>query len=183
MMKGKFVILSGSSGVGKDTVLEAWIAVNPNVQKVTAYTTRAPRSGEVEGVDYCFVTQKEFQYLILEGAFLEYKEVFGHYYGTPLKSVETLLTEGKIPVLKIDVQGGIEVIQEFPETLSIFLYPPSAEELERRIRSRGTDSDEEIQKRLSKASWEFKQAEAYQYRIVNDSIEDVIRQLEAIASK
>src|SRR4051812_46910447 len=118
-MTGRLVILSGPSGVGKDTVLEQWKASNPRVHKVVAYTTRAPRPGEVDAVDYHFITPQRFQDLIEEGAFLEHKHVHGNYYATPLSDMEAMLMEGKIAVLKIDVQGAMEAMKLRPEAMSI----------------------------------------------------------------
>ena len=182
-MKGKLIILSGPSGVGKDTVLQSWQKANQKVQKVVSYTTRQPRAGEVEGEDYHFITHEAFEQLIKQNAFLEHKEVYGHYYGTPLHDMEELLNSGKFAVLKIDVQGALESIKKRPDAMTIFLLPPSFEELEHRIRSRGADSEEDIKKRLSKTSWELSQSSHYQYQVVNDTIDQAVARLEEILKK
>jgi len=179
-MSGKLVILSGPSGVGKDTLLEAWQAVNPLVERVVAACTRAPRPGEVNGVDYHFLTVAEFEAMIAEDAFLEHKRVYDNYYGTPLSDMERRLSEGKIAILKIDAQGALDAMKIRPEAVTIFILPPSDEELERRIRQRGTDSEEQIQKRLASARWEIEQSEHYQHKVRNDEIEKAVLELEEI---
>jgi guanylate kinase len=180
-LPGRLVILSGPSGVGKDTVLQAWSAENPRVERVVSYTTRAPRNGEVDGIDYRFVSCGEFDELIAKGALLEHKKVHGNYYGTPLHAMEQMLLDGKIAVLKIDVQGAMEAMRLRPEALSIFLLPPDPKTLEMRIRTRGTDSDEVISTRLENARYELSCARNYAARVVNDSIERVVRELQELA--
>ena len=174
---GRLVILSGPSGVGKDTVLEAWKKSNPRVQRVVAYTTRPPRAGEIDGVDYHFVTKQRFDELVDERAFLEHKLVHGNCYATPLSDMESMLIAGKIAVLKIDVQGAMEAVKLRPDALSIFLLPPTTVDLEARIRSRATNSEEDIQRRLRDARYELSLADRYTARIVNDDIERVVREL------
>jgi len=176
-MSGKIVILSGPSGVGKDSVLERWKSADPKVVRVVAYCTRAPRAGEQDGVDYHFCSREEFMRMANAGDFLEYKEVHGNLYATPLKDMEALLAEGKIAVLKIDVQGALTVMEKRPDVLSIFLLPPSLDELERRIRSRGTDDEATIQKRLKNAHDELAVADRYQYRVVNDDIDRAVAEI------
>lgn len=177
---GRLVILSGPSGVGKDTVLQVWSQQNPRVERVVSYTTRSPRNGEVDGVDYRFVNCAEFQELIGKGALLEHKLVHGNYYGTPLHAMEQMLLDGKIAVLKIDVQGAEEAMKLRPEALSIFLLPPNPAVLEQRIRSRGADSEEAIQRRLQDAQLELSRAPFYAARVVNDSVNRVVRELEEL---
>ncbi len=179
-MTGKLVILSGPSGVGKDTVLERWSQANPLVVRVIAFTTRLPRTGETEGVDYHFVTQAEFDEMARQGAFLEHKTVHGFSYATPLVSMTAMLAEGKIVVLKIDVQGAIEVMRLRPDAISIMLLPPSTEECERRIRGRGTDSEEVLQKRIANMHEELSLASRYMHQVVNDDLENCVRELEGI---
>ena len=181
-MNGVLVIFSGPSGVGKDTLLEAWQAVNPRVERVVAACTRAPRPGEVDGVDYHFKTVEEFEQMILDGAFLEHKKVYDNYYGTPLSDMERRLSEGKMAVLKIDAQGALDAMQIRPDAVTIFTLPPTNEELERRIRSRGTDSEEQIQKRLASALWEIEQSAHYQHRVVNDDLSRAVLEIEGILS-
>lgn len=179
-MIGKLVILSGPSGVGKDTVIDEWRLINPRVVRVIAETTRSPRPGEVHGEDYFFSTVEEFEVRIEKGAFLEHKNVFGNYYGTPLSQLEALIEAGKIAILKIDVQGALDVMKARPEAVSIFILPPSLGELERRLRSRATDSEDAILNRLEKAKWEIEESRHYQHRIVNEKIADVVAECERI---
>jgi guanylate kinase len=174
------VILSGPSGVGKDTVIDSWRDRNSLVERVVAYTTRAPREGEVDGVDYHFVPVPKFLELASEGAFLEHKEVHGNYYATPLRDMEAMLAQGKIAILKIDVQGALSVMDLRPDALTVFLLPPSWEELERRIRDRGTDADTAIQKRLINAQEEIGQAGRYEHQLVNKDLDEVVDQLEML---
>ena len=179
-MIGKLVILSGPSGVGKDTVIDEWRLINPRVVRVISETTRNPRPGEVHGEDYYFSTVAEFEERIEQGAFLEHKNVFGNYYGTPLSQLEALIEAGKIAILKIDVQGALDVMKARPEAVSIFILPPSLGELERRLRSRATDSEDAILNRLEKAKWEIEESRHYQHRIVNEKIADVVAECERI---
>lgn len=174
------VILSGPSGVGKDTVLQAWSAANPRVVRVVAYTTRPIRPGEIDGVDYHFVSPQEFQARVDRGAFLEYKEVHGNMYATPLEDMERLLDEGKIAVLKIDVQGALTAMEHRPDAVSIFLLPPSTEELEARIRGRATDDETTIRKRLANAREELALADRYQHRVVNRDIVEAVAELQGL---
>jgi guanylate kinase len=167
--------------VGKDTVIDAWKSLNPNVERVVAYTTRAPRVGEVDGRDYHFVTIDQFMQHVDAFDFLEYKEVHGNHYATPLSSMERMLDEGKIAVLKIDVQGAMTVLGLRSDAVSVFIMPPDIQELERRIRERGTDDPDAIAKRLHNAQSELSLADRYGYRIVNDSVENVVNRLEEIA--
>ena len=180
MSKGLLIILSGPSGVGKGTVrTELFKDESLNLCYSISMTTRAPRPLEQNGVDYFFVSKEEFENKIKEGELLEYAQFVGNYYGTPLSYVETLLNEGKNVMLEIEVQGALQVIEKRPDVLSIFLLPPSFEELEKRIRGRSTESDEVIQERLSKAAGEMNIKEKYKYHVIND---DVLRAKDEIAS-
>jgi len=176
---GRLVILSGPSGVGKDTIIDAWSKLNPRIRRVVAYTTRAPRPGEVDGIDYHFVSVARFLELAESGAFLEFKEVHGNHYATPLHDMEAMLEEGLIAILKIDVQGALAAMELRPDAVTVFLLPPSTEELENRIRGRGTDDATTIQKRLLNAREEIALADRYQRRIVNDDVTRVVEELEA----
>lgn len=182
-MRGRVVILSGPSGVGKDTLLDRWTAVNPCVRRVVSYTTRAPRDDEVEGVAYHFVADEEFKRMAAEGAFLEAKEVHGNLYGSPAIETDALVADGKIAVLKIDVQGALEVMKQRPDASTVFILPPSFEELERRMRSRALDSESVIQTRLKNARWEIDQAGAYNRKVVNDDLDRAVAELERIAGQ
>lgn len=181
-MSGTLVILSGPSGVGKDTVINAWHKCDPRVERVVAYTTRPPRANEVEGVDYHFIDKAEFERLANQGHFLEYKQVHDNYYATPLRDMEELLAGGRIAVLKIDVQGALSAMEQRPDALSVFLLPPTEEELERRIRTRNLDNPSVIQKRLANAHQEIALSDRYRYRIVNDDVEQVVSELQKIIS-
>jgi len=181
-MSGKLVILSGPSGVGKDTVLDAWRSFDPRVERVVAYTTRSPREGEVDGIDYHFVTEEDFMARAMRGAFLEWMEVHGRHYATPLEDMETLLAAGKTAVLKIDVQGALRVMELRPGVLSIMLVPPSWAELERRIRSRGTESPEKVELRLANARKELALADRYTHRVVNDEVSRAVHEIQELVS-
>jgi len=171
------VIVSGPSAVGKDTVLERWMQTDDRVCRVVTYTTRAPRAGEVDGSDYHFVSRAEFEKMAGEGAFLEAKEVHGNLYGSPVRETDAAIADGKIAVLKIDVQGALDVMRKRTDTASVFILPPSVEELERRMRARALDSEDDIQTRLKNALWELGQAPAYRFRIVNDALESAVAEL------
>ncbi len=179
-MSGKLVILSGPSGVGKDTIIDAWKAQNPRVHRVVAYTTRAPRIGEEDGRDYHFVTVEAFQSMAEQGDFLEFKEVHGNWYATPLKNMDELLKQGQIAILKIDVQGALHAMNLRRDATTVFILPPSMEELESRIRGRGADDHAVIEKRLKNAQDELAVASKYQHRIVNVDVEMTVDMLERI---
>lgn len=179
-MSGILMILSGPSGVGKDTVIQAWKARNPRVERVVTCTTRSPRPGERHGVDYWFLSDSEFQDRARAGKFLEHMQVHGHGYATPLDQICSWLAEGKIVVLKIDVQGAEAVRRVRGDTWSVFLMPPSMEALEQRIRDRRTEDEAAIERRLANARREVEQAAAYDHVIVNDDVGRVVEQLESI---
>lgn len=176
-MKRKLVVLSGPSGVGKDTVFDAWAAKDSRVTRVVSATTREPREGEVHGKDYWFMERKEFEQRRDAGEFLESKEVHGELYATPLASVDKMLAEGKITVLKIDVQGGLAVRELRPDALLVFLVPPSMEELERRLRKRATDSEAVIRRRLRNAAKEMEVAKLYDAVVVNDQVDRAVDEI------
>jgi len=176
-MKGKLVILSGPSGVGKDTVIERWHELDPKVTRVVAYTTRAPRVGERPDVDYHFVSVETFLAKAEAGDFLEWKRVHDNYYATPLKDMEALLDKGMTAILKIDVQGGIEAVAKREGALSIFLLPPSWDELEHRIRSRAADDEATIEKRLHNARQEMAVSDQYDHRVVNDELDRCVAEI------
>lgn len=179
-MKGLIVILSGPSGVGKDTVLLKWIHMNPLVEKMVSYTTRPPRPGEVDGYDYRFVSHEEFEELARRGEFFESENVYGNYYASPSRQIERALIDGKIAVLKIDVKGARKAMKLRPDALTVFIVPPSFEELERRVRERSTESEPEIRRRLAVARDELRASIDYEYRVVNDSVDNAVRQINEI---
>lgn len=180
MTKGKTFIISGPSGVGKSTVLRELFKGREDLYFSISATTREPREGEQDGVHYHFVDVERFQQLIEADALLEYAEYVGNFYGTPKKYVDKAMNEGKDVILDIEVQGALQVCAKRPETVCIFIAPPSWEELERRLKGRGTDSDEKIQKRLLRAKAELQTADVYDYFVINDSVEQAVRELSAI---
>lgn len=176
--KGRLFVISGPSGVGKDTVLVRLHALLPDVLRCVTATTRAPRPGEVEGADYFFVSVAEFRVMVEIDAFLEYARVNGNLYGTPRAWVEEQRAKGRDVLLKIDVQGGLTVRTRARDAVLIFLRPPSVEELERRLRSRSTENEEQITTRLLDARSELQQMPNYDYAVVNDEVEraaDLVR--------
>ncbi len=177
---GILLVLSGPSGVGKNTVLNALIAQNPQVRYSISATTRPPRSGEVHGRHYFFLTEEEFTRRVAAGEFLEWAEFCGHRYGTPRPFVEESLDAGFHVVLDIDVQGARRVREAQPSAVLVFLLPPSWEVLEARIRSRGTDAEEAICRRLSVAKEEIAALPAYQYVVWNREVTVAVKELEAI---
>jgi len=174
------IVLSGPAGVGKDTLIDQWQMVAPNVRRLVTYTTRPQARTERHGLDYYFVTEEEFKAMIAEGAFLEYAEVHGNWYGTPLQKMEELRDAGRDVVLRIDVQGAMQVRERYPEAILIFVAPPSLEELEKRLRKRGRDDEEAIQLRLQNAREEMEYIPQYDYLIVNDDLNRALETLRCI---
>ncbi|MDF2960130.1 MAG: gmk [Paenibacillus sp.] len=178
--KGILIVLSGPSGVGKGTVCKALRQCSPDLIYSVSATTRAPREGEVDGVNYFFKTREQFQQLIQDNQMLEWAEYVGNYYGTPRKFVEETLNAGKDIILEIEVQGALKVKQTFPQGVYIFLLPPSMDELESRIVGRGTESEETIRSRMSVAMDEIRLMEHYDYAIVNDHVEHACSRIQSI---
>ena len=170
-MSGKCIVLSGPSGVGKDTVLHELFTRDPGLRYSISYTTRPPRPGEVDGVSYTFVDDESFRRLEEEGEFIETALVHGNRYGTSRRRVEAMLARGEHVILKIDVQGAATVRDRLPEAIFIFLMPPSLEVLRRRLRDRGTDDDDSLARRDADAVREMAEAERYDHLVVNDSVE------------
>ena len=179
--RGLLIVLSGPSGVGKGTVRAAIFSKGEQkfVYSISA-TTRKPRTGETDGVDYFFKTREEFEQMIQNKQLLEYAEYVGNYYGTPLEYVENTLAKGKDVFLEIDVQGAIQVRELMPDGVFIFLTPPDLNELESRIVNRGTDSDEVIAKRMKTAREELELMKYYDYSVVNDTVDNAVQKIEAI---
>lgn len=180
MRKGRTFIISGPSGVGKSTVLKSLLAKRDSVYFSVSATTRAPREGEENGVHYHFIDVDTFREWIGKNEFLEYAEYVGNFYGTPKKYVDAAMEAGKDVILDIEVQGAIQVVSKRPDTVRIFIAPPSWDELERRLVERGTDTQEKIQKRLLRAKVEFQTAHTYDYFVINDTVENAVRELDAI---
>lgn len=179
----KLFVLSGSSGVGKGTVLKGFLQKNPNFMLSISCTTRKPREGEVDGVNYFFLTKEEFQKNINENKFLEWAHFAGNFYGTKKKYINQCLEEGRDIILEIDTQGALQVKKQMPEAVLIFICPPSLEALENRLRGRHTEDEETIQKRLNEVKVELERAEKFDYRIVNDELERAIAELEKVINK
>lgn len=180
MKRGKTFIISGPSGVGKSTVLKALLERRENVYFSVSATTREMRPGEEDGVHYHFLAVDTFRQWIARGDFLEYAEYVGNFYGTPRQYVDEAMDRGEDVILDIEIQGALQVKGKRPETVSIFIAPPSWSELERRLTERGTDSPEKVQKRLLRAKVEFQTAHTYDYFVINDSVESAVRELDAI---
>lgn len=179
--KGLLIVFSGPSGVGKGTVRQYF--QNDESLKLAysiSMTTRAPRAGEQDGVDYFFVTKEQFEESIQKGELLEYAEFVGNYYGTPLNYVEKLRNEGRNVLLEIEVQGMLQVKEKCKDALTIFIVPPSMEELERRIRGRRSESEEVIQKRLAKAEKEMLLESEYKFVVCNDCAKKAAEKVVAI---
>ena len=180
MKKGKTFIVSGPSGVGKGSVLKVLLERREDVFVSVLAITRLPREGEQNGVHYHFLDVDTFHKWMAQDAFLEYTEYVGNFYGTPKRFVDEAMEEGRDVILEIDVQGALQIVHKRPETVLIFIAPPSWEELERRLTLRGTDSPEKIHKRLLRAKVECRTAGAYHYFVINDTIENAASELDAI---
>lgn len=178
--RGILIVLSGPSGAGKGTICAALRQQMPNLVYSVSMTTRTPRVGEEEGVSYFFRDKEEFQRLIKEDAFLEYAQVYDNFYGTPKQHVMDLLSEGKSVILEIDIQGAMQVKERFSEAVFIYIVPPSLDILSNRLRDRGTDAADVIDKRLSKASSELALAHRYDYIVVNDVLPDAVEKVASI---
>jgi len=180
MSKGLLIVLSGPSGVGKGTVCTALRKKMPNLIYSVSATTRQPRMGEEEGVNYFYKSREQFLDMIEHNQLLEYAEYVGNYYGTPRDFVEQTINEGKDIILEIEVQGALQVKKTFPQGVFIFLLPPSLDELKDRIKGRGTENETVIDHRMSVAEEEINMIEYYDYAVVNDEIEHACRRIEAI---
>ena len=180
MDKGLLLVISAPSGGGKGTILQELFAQDENLRLSVSATTRGPRPGEEHGKQYYFLSREEFEGLIQEGEMLEHAEYVGNYYGTPRQPVEDWMDQGHDVVLEIEVKGGAQVKQLMPEGVSIFILPPSMKVLEKRLRGRGTEDEETIQKRLAKAREEIPHAKDYDYIVYNDALEDAVSDLRAI---
>ncbi|MBH0333396.1 MULTISPECIES: guanylate kinase [Brevibacillus] len=178
--RGLLLVLSGPAGVGKGTVCKALREVMPDLVYSVSATTRQPRPGEVEGVNYFFKSQEEFKQMIEEDALLEWAEYVGNYYGTPRQFVDDMLNEGRDVILEIEVQGALQVKKSFPQGTFLFLAPPDLNELENRIVGRGTESQEIIRKRMEVARAEIELMDHYDYVVVNDVIESACDRIQAI---
>lgn len=179
---GKLFVISGPSGAGKGTIVNAVMdQADPSGTALSiSMTTREPRPGEEDGVNYFFVTKEEFRRQIEAGGFLEYAEVYDHYYGTPKSKVVEKLNQGRDVILEIDIQGALNVKKAFPEGVLIFILPPSMEVLRNRLTGRGTDAPEVIERRLSKTRGELTFIDRYDYGVVNGDLEEAVETVQAI---
>lgn len=181
--KGMLVILSAPSGCGKDTVFKALQQRRDDVVESVSATTRSPREGEINGVNYYFKTESEFKMMIENDDLLEYAQYNKCYYGTPVEGVENAINSGKVCFLIIEVQGAQSIILSRSDCVSIFLLPPSMEVLEKRLKSRNTDTEENINNRLELAQHEIRLASLYKYNVVNDDLETAVDEINHIINK
>lgn len=175
--KGILMVLSGFSGAGKGTLIRALLNKYDDYALSVSMTTRAPREGERDGVEYFFVTREKFEETIIENGLVEYALYCGNYYGTPRTYVEEQMTAGKNVILEIEIQGALKIKEKFPESLLVFVTPPNAAELKQRLERRGTESAEAIARRLARAAEESEGMEAYDYIVVNDDLEECAEEL------
>ncbi len=181
--EGKLIIVSGPSGVGKDTVVQGAMNGNENLMFSVSATTRAPRPGEEHGKDYFFITQEEFEAMISRGEFFEHAQYTGNYYGTPMPFVVESLSAGRDVVLVIDVQGALQIQDMTRGAVSIFIAPPSVEVLEARLRGRGTEEESVVQKRLQQAQIELGFQDRYTHVVVNDDLDIAIQEVLGIVGE
>ncbi len=178
--RGILIVISGPSGAGKGTICKALLEKHDNIFISVSATTRAPREGEVEGVNYYFLTKEAFEEKVNNNGFLEYANVHGNFYGTPKVNVEKMLDEGKDVILEIDIQGALQVKENFKEGVFIFILPPSMEELKERIIKRGSETEESLMTRFKNAYKEINYVSKYNYAVVNDKLEVAVSKVEAI---
>lgn len=178
--KGMLLVVSGPSGTGKGTLCERLLRSDPTIMFGVSATTRKPREGEIDGVHYHFIDEERFDKMLAENAFLEHATVHGHRYGTPKDQVERAIEEGRNILLDIDPQGALSVMSAMPETVSIFILPPSYSALRERLHTRNTDDPDEILKRLSNAYGEVRLLKHYTYALVNDQLDQAFGMLSAI---
>jgi guanylate kinase len=176
------LVLSAPSGTGKTTLGRRLVERTPEAHFSISATTRRPRGREQDGVDYQFVGEAKFREMVQQNRFVEWAEVHGHFYGTPVEPVERALTTGGLVLFDIDVQGGEQIKARYPDAVTVLVLPPSYAELERRLRSRGTDADAVIERRLLAAQAEIRRARTYDYCIVNDDLDRAFADLEAIVT-
>lgn len=180
MKQGRIIIVSGPSGVGKGTVLKEVMQDDPSLRFSVSATTRAIRPGEIDGVHYYFIDKTRFEAMLANNEMLEHAEYAGNYYGTPEKAVDDALKQGISVILEIEVQGALQVMQRRPDAISIFIAPPSFEELARRLNGRGDTPPEVAEERLRIAVEECKNAPHYKYTIINDTVSEAAAKIRAI---
>lgn len=180
--KGKIFVISGPSGVGKGTLLKMLLEKHPEISFSVSATTRKPRPGEVDGVNYFYISKEKFEDSIKKDEFIEWAKFADNYYGTYKKTVEKALLEGKNIALEIEVQGAMQIREKMPEAILIFILPPSIDELKARLKGRNTEAEEVIQKRLSVVESEFEKRKYFNYEIINDNLDRALEELEKIVS-
>ena len=173
----KLIILTGPSGVGKGTVVKEILDKDKNICLSVSATTRSPREGEKEGENYYFLSEETFKEMINKNLFLEWAKFAGHYYGTPLSFVKDKIEDGFIVLLEIEVEGAKQIKDKFPDSLSIFILPPSKEELERRIRNRGTEKEEAINRRLSRSTYEIASSDEFDFKVTNRDVDETAERI------
>lgn len=180
---GFLIVITAPSGSGKTTIYRHILEKYTDFEYSVSYTTRRQRKDEIEGVDYFYINRKEFERMIERGEFIEWAIVHGELYGTENKQIVDCLKRNKICILSIDVQGAIRVMKEYPDAVTIFIEPPSLEELEKRLRKRGTESEEEMKIRLMNAQNELEYKSHFKYIVVNDIVEDALKDVENIIAR
>ena len=173
----KLIIITGPSGVGKGTVVKELLDRNKDIWLSISATTRNPRMGEKDGENYYFISDERFKDMIDKKEFLEWAQFAGNYYGTPLSTVNEKIEKGFIVLLEIEVEGAKQIKEKFPEALSIFLLPPSKAELEKRIRNRGTEKEEAIDRRLSRADYEIASSDEFDFVLTNHDVDETVKEV------
>ena len=183
MNKGKIYVISGPSGVGKGTIVKALTAAYDDIKVSVSATTRSPREGEINGQSYFFLSREEFEKTVENDGFIEYAEYCGNCYGTPKRPVFEMLDKGIDVILEIEVQGGVQVMEKFPEARGIFILPPSMKSLEKRLRGRQSETEEAILRRLETARYELSQISKYDYFVVNGPLDQAVSDVADIIIK
>ena len=178
--KGILIVVSGFSGVGKGTLMKQLVHSYDNYALSVSMTTRQPRPGESDGKEYFFVSREVFEKTIAENGLIEYANYCGNYYGTPKEYVEKQLEKGKDVILEIEIQGALKVREQFPTALLLFVMPPSAQELKKRLEGRGTETKEVIDKRLKRATEEAEGIENYDFIVINDKLEECVKEMHGL---